>query len=565
MATYHQIRSACFEILMVGLVLCVSPMLCLAQVDLQRPAGAAASQAAALSAVDPQQVASGNPVQTAGYQEPGIIQRSPQPQRTGPGTSAPGELPYRVTTATRVPVRSGPSDGSYITDYLKPGQSVEVYRHDPEGWLAIRPPAGSFSLIKERDTLATRQSGVRQVNQDRVKAWVGTRIEQTHEPISQVRLKSGEAVGVQSSIEVQEGNQREIWLQIDPPAGEFRWVHSSYFSRPMTSQSAIASGDSPSPTGGPASETLDLEETPPLEMETDEPEDQWRAAQRETPEMGYADYAGGTAPDDNSLAGSGFLSADPRLQNVAFSDASTGQPAAIEPQSPSPAEAWDRAVQRLSQNEHGFYQTGQPTMPPTTASASPALPGAQWNQHLNLLNTQLSQEIIKPAPQWSLTPLLQQSQVLIQSAPTGVQREAATALQRRIQGFLQMQQPNSASRDLTAGIGGVRYAMAGNQILPASLPNSNMGSATPSPGQAIPHNYAAIGYLKELILDRGRQPNAYVLQDTQGKTICHITPLPGVQLHQALDKKIGVKGRPGYHAQLRLPHVSVEAFDRLDP
>ena len=36
-------------------------------------------------------------------------------------------------------VRSGPGEAHYATDELQQGEAVEVYRHDPDGWCAIRP------------------------------------------------------------------------------------------------------------------------------------------------------------------------------------------------------------------------------------------------------------------------------------------------------------------------------------------------------------------------------------------------------------------------------------------
>ena len=60
-----------------------------------------------------------------------------------------------MITADDVYVRSGPGENYYPTDKLKAGQEVEVYRHDPGGWYAIRPPKGSFSWVA-RPAPATR-------------------------------------------------------------------------------------------------------------------------------------------------------------------------------------------------------------------------------------------------------------------------------------------------------------------------------------------------------------------------------------------------------------------------
>ena len=60
-------------------------------------------------------------------------------------------FPYKAfVAADDVYVRSGPGENYYPTDKLKTGDQVEVYRHDPGGWLAIRPVPGSFSWVSAR-------------------------------------------------------------------------------------------------------------------------------------------------------------------------------------------------------------------------------------------------------------------------------------------------------------------------------------------------------------------------------------------------------------------------------
>ena len=44
-----------------------------------------------------------------------------------------------------VGVVAGPGHRFYATDRLSRGTKVQIYREEPSGWLAIRPPEGSFS------------------------------------------------------------------------------------------------------------------------------------------------------------------------------------------------------------------------------------------------------------------------------------------------------------------------------------------------------------------------------------------------------------------------------------
>ncbi len=601
MSHVHQ-QQACGLCLVVVMVLLQSvPSVANAQMGRVQSADRGQDNPALLSVLDPDAVYSAPgqqgatyPVQPASFQDSGIVTTATVPQRTKPSSinspTANSKFPYQLTATKQVAVRSGPAASSYATDYLKPGQSVDVYRHDPDGWLAIRPPAGSFSLVRAADARKTAKAGVYQIAKNQVKAWVGTRVEQTHQPMTQVRLKTGELVALQSTIEVEEASGTQVWLQIDPPAGEFRWVHLSDFrsdSHPVATtqrtpqaleyqQTSAAtlnasyggvnqqhsgrdSSVSSSANLGSNENVLDV---PPLELVGSEPDDAWRAAQRDTPELGYSDYAvSDSEPADNRLADvDAGVNAESPFQNVGYRDASeSGEPVApidSRPQQPTPANQWDEAGRRLCQNKSGFYQQSNNPVSTPPVAQSPVTSN-DWNQYLNRLNQQLSQEIVKPAEQWQLAPLLQQSQALIQSAPSTTQKDAAATLQKRILGFLQLQQQQPGKNDLTAGVAGARYASAANNYMPAGNANAVQQVGYENP-------YAAVGYLKELIIDRGKQPSSYVLQDATGKTLCHVSPLPGVQLHQYLDQKIGVKGKPGYHAQFRLPHVSVESFDRLD-
>src|SRR6476619_2840895 len=62
--------------------------------------------------------------------------------------------PYKARViAAGAPVHSGPGENYYPTDTLSEGDTIEVYREKPGGWLAIRPPMGSYSWVAERDLI----------------------------------------------------------------------------------------------------------------------------------------------------------------------------------------------------------------------------------------------------------------------------------------------------------------------------------------------------------------------------------------------------------------------------
>ena len=134
-------------------------------------------------------------------------------------------FPYKASAVSdNVYVRSGPGQSYYATDKLKRGQQVEVYRHDPGGWCAIRPVDGSFTWVSGRFLKPTKRN-LAIVTEEGVAARVGSRFSDTRDVI-QVRLHKGEVVEI---LESPPGDTHgSPWYKITPPSGEFRWVSSKY-------------------------------------------------------------------------------------------------------------------------------------------------------------------------------------------------------------------------------------------------------------------------------------------------------------------------------------------------
>jgi SH3-like domain-containing protein len=140
--------------------------------------------------------------------------------------TAAEEFPYQAhVQADDVYVRSGPGRGYYPTDKLHKGDAVEVYRHDPGGWYAIRPPEGSFSWVSSR-YLEVAGDGLGIITGEDVVARVGSSFSDIRDVI-QVRLKPKERVAIVG--EHDGGGQK--WYKIAPPAGEFRWISADYLDR----------------------------------------------------------------------------------------------------------------------------------------------------------------------------------------------------------------------------------------------------------------------------------------------------------------------------------------------
>lgn len=136
-------------------------------------------------------------------------------------------LYHAVVKSETAEVRSFPGKVHYATDRLSKGTKVAVYREDPGGYLLIQPPRGSFNLVLASQVQSTAEDGIIEVSGDGVKAWVGTRLPGNFEPMWQTKLKRGELLHVIKKVEIPGAysNQSETWYQIEPPSGEFRWIH----------------------------------------------------------------------------------------------------------------------------------------------------------------------------------------------------------------------------------------------------------------------------------------------------------------------------------------------------
>ncbi|MEQ8210762.1 MAG: hypothetical protein RH917_13115 [Lacipirellulaceae bacterium] len=120
-------------------------------------------------------------------------------------------------------VRSGPSERHYPTSSLTSGAAVEVFRHDADGWCAVRPPHNAFSLVPKQSLRIIDERTAEVIVDDAV-ARVGSQLSPQKQAV-QVMLKKGERVQLlRSTLPVVGQQPGNDWVRIAPPAGEFRWV-----------------------------------------------------------------------------------------------------------------------------------------------------------------------------------------------------------------------------------------------------------------------------------------------------------------------------------------------------
>jgi hypothetical protein len=142
-----------------------------------------------------------------------------------PASAFAADFPYSAkVVGPRAEVFSGPGRQNYVTDQLQSGETVEVYRHDPGGWCAIRPPKESFSWVEARFLAQApgQDNGIMRTTADDVPCYIGSRVG-PERSACRVRLRRDELVEMLAEESV--GGKR--WYKIAPPAGEFRWIETA--------------------------------------------------------------------------------------------------------------------------------------------------------------------------------------------------------------------------------------------------------------------------------------------------------------------------------------------------
>lgn len=136
-------------------------------------------------------------------------------------------------------VRSGPGEAFYATDELAAGSTVEIWQRGTSGWLAIRPPESSFSLVPAASLLRTAGSNVAEVAGTDVVAWIGSNRDHTGDHKWQVQLEAGERVVVLGTVQLRlhEAAAEAKVARIKPPAGEFRWIRDRDLEKKSPTQS----------------------------------------------------------------------------------------------------------------------------------------------------------------------------------------------------------------------------------------------------------------------------------------------------------------------------------------
>jgi SH3-like domain-containing protein len=365
------------------------------------------------------------------------------------------EFPYRaVIKKPKTQIRSGPGKNYYATDEFDEGFEVEVYRHDPGGWCAIRPPEGSFSWVRARNLdVDETNENIAMVNAYDVVARTGSSLSRIRDVI-QVHLEKGEAVELVDGDEIMPGS----WRKIAPPTGEFRWI----------AQSAI--------------EALPQPVVPAVAQKSDDQKS--------------GDGVVQSAFDDD---GAPILESD-----------------GVAPDAPNPGRTRRR---RLS---HAALQ-----------------------QEIVDIDLEISLRVSQAGDDADFGDLWERAEYALDAAPTALDRAAVRDLMTKIDRF----------EKLSVRSADVQLAQSRRKSAAEAAQTTNAIVADTS-------RFDGTGRLARVI---SKQPNApqYALVDANGTVQYYISPSPGLNLQQFLNKEVGVSGTRGTVASRQRQTLNAQRITEL--
>jgi hypothetical protein len=448
-------------------------------------------------------------------------------------------FPYvAYVTADNVYVRSGPGRSYYPTSKLQTGEKVEVYRHDPGGWYAIRPVEGSFSWVSGR-YLRVGEDGLAKVTGQRVAARVGSQFSDIRDVI-QVRLHEDELLEILDAKQVSKGPESGTWYKIAPPSGEFRWVFGKFVDphyhesgvrkaqaeyQPLISQGR-SSRDESSPeevvaTGGeaPAEGSDRPVGESPSSSAAEAPD--VRTAEHWSPPSEAARQDPGQAPQDETPGAAPVAAARPERRP----DDAAGYTNRFDERARDPAGSV--TLRRLSPEE--------------------------LQAELEDVEVELSIMLAEEPTVWKLEELALRTQSLLAEAETAVERGRVRLLARKIARCEDIKQRYDA-------VGGAQIATERRNRQLSELARVKE-SRYPEAGSRS--RFDGAGILARVMPPKLGAP-PFALIDEKGDVRCYVTPAPGVRLNHYLGHEIGINGNRGYIANQRIQHVTAKHVAPLE-
>ncbi len=459
------------------------------------------------------------------------------------------ELPYRAyITTDNVYIRSGPGTNYYPVMRLKRGDVVEVYRHDPGGWYAIRPLGECFSWISA-EFVEPREGNMAEVIGERVVARVGSSFSDIRDVI-QVRLDRGEQVQVIEARRFGEGPAAQTWYKIKPPSGEFRWVSGKFVDR----QPPEDQPRQPSERNNlllarhlPKGEGVDMAagaRDEIAESADDLPRRRRGYSSRSTPVNEEAELADAeTSPRDPRRTKRAALWTD----NEAASDPRTANRAANDGFRRKTSKAMSRPQRRVGERpaEPNPRPSAKSAMDDARASSTTARPRGDeaLAEQLDEIDLALSAMVVRDVAEWDFAPMRTRTEALLARSTTALDRGRVRLVQRKIERYEEIKRRHDTVLTVQAKTD-VR-----NRVLTSGLTSTRPADAT--------RRFDGVGRLAQVAPGQTGAAGFALLDETGGVRY-YVTPSPGVNLRPYLGREVGVNGTLGFMPDARTQHVTAK-------
>lgn len=500
-----------------------------------------------------------------------------------------------VVTVPQTFVRSGPGLGFYPTQILDAGAEVEIYGQDPNGWLAIRPPEGSFSWVRTED-IEIGDDGLAEVIRDGAPSLIGSLLS-SERSFSSVKLRRGELlrvlelpVDLQGDIAPLPGGAlrrssaagsastggKPRWCKISPPSGEFRWVEARAVQ-------FVSEVDGATPTGREASEFPSYSESArDLNGPDSQPQRGW---QRLNVPMSF--------PPRQGLSREGVLGSRPA--QVIGGEGGVLLQAGMNLLAASPGDKGSEALADSS-GRQGASPGGQGTpkrewiaraepSPENLASKISIVKssgGLSPQERVDELSLRFAEMLLRSPGEWQFDELRLQVERLMQELPGGTLQSEVRTLATRITRAEEIRKRFLAAKDLSAESKAEITRSIGpgdteRQAEPFRGVDSSVGLAIgatsegkrnwavpASASSPWPHSrqpmdigderFDAVGRLMRVVPASWGTPR-YALVDQAGNIRAFVTPAPSVSLEYYLGTQVGINGTCSVYGAEQVPHV----------
>ena len=432
-------------------------------------------------------------------------------------------------------VLSGPASVHYATETLKQGATVEVYRHDPGGWCAIRPTPGSFSLVPE-SALTKSEGNLGRVNEEGIKAWVGTRLGAVDSPLWQIKLRKDEVLEILGEVSwPHPDGHSTIWYQVSPPSGEFRWINIADILPPKKGSDLPEKTDHPPRANAIGASFIDKSsDIHSASYESDDPTFEDRGVRLDPPSS------------NDSTVNRGWRQA---RQPIRIADSRSDISTSVEPfkipaiEGPSKVDplttSTPKVIPQMKDLDLG-KEPGNLNVAPIVGTVS---------KRIGMLESSLTIELLKSPSEWELESILRSATDISTNSNQVTERQHADRLISKIRKCVAIQSKFDVAYN------GKLDDVVGSGLAVGSGIDSNV---------QFGNTYDAHGWLNKLVRSKGSLQPTYVLEDDNGRILYHVAPAPGLNLNRYLRSKVGVIGRRGFHQELRLDHVTAERIVVID-